>query len=131
MIQKAAETVVARLPDYVTKFIEAHRSAIYPRKLLEPGWGGHLTDEEVAYIQFHLLRDDKLAFKWGFRPAQKSRPEEAIRRVAVNGDPDIRKVNIALARPRKRPALAPVTDLGKLKNPCQGVGPRTTTALTW
>ena len=85
------------LPAHVAKFI----SALYPRKLLEPGWGGHLTDEEVAYIQFHLIRDDKLAFKWGFRPGQKSRPEEAIRRVAMHGDPDNRGANVTLARPRK------------------------------
>lgn len=103
------------LPDHVTEFIEAHRSAVYPRKLLEPGWGGQLTDEEVAYIQFHLLRNSKLAFKWGFRPGQKTRPEEAIHRVAMDGDCENRKVNMGLARPWKRPALPPVGDLSKLK----------------
>ena len=104
------------LPVDVTKFIEAHRSPIYPRKLSEPGWGGQVTDEEVAYLQFHLERDAKLAFGWGFRPGQKSRPEEAIRRVALAGDPDSRGVNFTLARPRKRTALPPEANLSKLKN---------------
>ena len=106
---------IEMLPDHITKFIEAHRSAIYPMKLLVPAWGGHLTDEEVTYIQFHLMRDAKLAYRWGFRPTQQSRPEEAVRRVAMDGDPDNRGVNMRLARPRKRPALAPVGELSKLK----------------
>lgn len=110
------KTADKKLPAHISKFIEAHRSAIYPRRLLEPGWAGQLTDEEVVYIQFHLMRDGKLAYRWGFRPAQQSRPEEAIRRVAMDGDPDTRRVNVALARPRKRAALAPAVDLSKLRN---------------
>ena len=116
MVRTTAPEKGDRLPQRVTEFVEAHRSAIYPRKLLVPGWGGQLADEEVEYIQLHLQRDAKLAYKWGFRPGQKSRPEEAIRRVALAGDPDSRRVNVALARPRKRVALAPVSDLSKLRN---------------
>ena len=90
------------LPPHVERYIEAHRSAIYSQKLLEPGWGGQLSDEEALFIQYHLARDDKVAFGWGFRPGQKTRPEDGIRRVAMSGDPDSRTVNMRLARPRKR-----------------------------
>ena len=70
-------------------------------RLLEPGWAGDLGDDELAYIQQELQRDKKLAYQWGFAPAQKTRPAEAIRRVAMDGDPDHRSINVPLARPRK------------------------------
>lgn len=71
------------------------------RRLLEPGWAGELAEGELAYIQRELLRDKALAYRWGFAPSAKTRPEAAIRRVAMWGDPDARSVNVALARPRK------------------------------
>ena len=70
-------------------------------RLLEPGWAGDLADDEVAFIQRELLADKQLAYRWGFAPAQKTRPLEAIRRVAMGGDPEHRNLNVALARPRK------------------------------
>ena len=51
------------LPGHVAKFIKAHCSAIYSRKPLVPGRGGQPTDEEVTYIQSHLQRDTRLAYK--------------------------------------------------------------------
>ena len=89
------------LPASVERFIEAHRSSSYPRMLLEPGWGGQLAEEEVLYIQDALFRDPVLCRRWGFRPGQKTRPEEGIRRVSRDGDPNGTAHNRALARPRK------------------------------
>ena len=88
----------------------------YDARLLEPGWAGQLVDDELAFIRAELFRDRKLAAGWGFRPGQKARPDEAIRRIAVDGDPDGTAHNRRLARPRKRGALAPAVDLSKLRN---------------
>ncbi len=71
-------------------------------RLLKPGWAGSLTDEELVTLQEHLQKDSWLAYKWGFRPSAKRRPEWAIRQVAMAGDPDRRAANVALAR-RKLP----------------------------
>ena len=71
--------------------------------LLEPGWAGDLGDDELSYIQPKLLGDLGMARRWGFRPGQKTRSEEAIRRVAMWGDPDSVALNRTLARPRKAP----------------------------
>ena len=73
-------------------------------RLLEPGWAGELADDELAYIQGELLTNKKRSYLWGFAPAQKTRPLEAIRRVAMDGDPERRSVNIPLARPRRAKA---------------------------
>jgi hypothetical protein len=70
-------------------------------QLKEPAWAGDLDDDEVHYIQTMLLADPRLARRWGFRPGQKTRSEEAIRRVAMWGDPDSVAHNRALAHPRK------------------------------
>jgi hypothetical protein len=69
-------------------------------KLLQPGWGGFLDDDELRYIQEKLKVDPSLSFTWGFRPGQKTRSESAIRRVAVHGDSDCRATNVKLARSR-------------------------------
>ena len=67
-------------------------------RMLEPGWAGELAPDELEFVQAELHRDKKLAFKWGFRPGAKRRPEWAIRQVAMWGDPDSRTTNVALAR---------------------------------
>ena len=92
------------------------RQAIPSSQLLEPGWAGQLDDDELVYIRAELFRDRKLAARWGFRPGQKTRPDEATRRVAMDGDPDGTAHNRGLARPRKRVALPPAVDLSKLRN---------------
>ena len=76
------------------------------QRLLKPGWAGELAEDELANIQGELLADKKLSYQWGFAPAQKTRPLEAIRRVAMDGDPERRSVNIPLARPRRAKAAA-------------------------
>ena len=79
-------------------------SGISDQRLLEPGWAGELAEDELAYVQRELLADKKVAHQWGFAPKQKTRPLEAIRRVAIAGDPERRSVNILLARPRRAKA---------------------------
>ena len=59
-------------------------------RLLEPGWAGELAEDQLANIQGELLADKKLSYLWGFAPAQQTRPLEAIRRVAMDGDLDRR-----------------------------------------
>ncbi len=63
-----------------------------------------MAEDQLANIQGELLADKKLSYLWGFAPAQKTRPLEAIRRVAMDGDPERRSVNIPLARPRRAKA---------------------------
>ena len=67
-------------------------------KLVEPGWAGELTDEELTYIQKRVFEEPMLAKLWGFRPSMKTRSELAIRRVAAHGDPEDRSLNRKLAR---------------------------------
>ena len=73
-------------------------------RLLEPGWAGDLVPDELEYLQAELHRHMKLAFKWGFRPGAKRRPEWGIRQVAMLGDPDSRSTNVALTH--RQTALA-------------------------
>jgi hypothetical protein len=72
-------------------------------KLLEPGWGGQLADDEVEFILSRLLSDPQLAYWWGFRPQTKRRSLEAIKAVAMWGSPDIRAENVKLVRPHQQP----------------------------
>ena len=67
-------------------------------RLLEPGWAGELAPDELEFLQSDLAKDKKLAFRWGFRPGTKRRPEWAIRQVALSGDPGSRSPNVDLAR---------------------------------
>ncbi len=93
------------------------------RMLLEPGWAGQLDDEELAYVQEKLKADDNLSSWWGFRPGQKSRPAEAIRRVAMDGSPAERTHNVRLARVRaERPKFGPESQLGSTKKNVQPPG---------
>jgi hypothetical protein len=75
-------------------------------KLLEPGWGGQLDDSELAFIQAKLNADEALSYWWGFRPKTKRRPVEAIKAVAMRGDPDVRARNMKLVRPHQHPIAA-------------------------
>lgn len=78
-------------------------------RLLGPGWAGEISDDEVVFIQDELLRDKKLAFQWGFAPSRRTRPADAIRRVALEGDPNHRNANVSLTRPDTRPDSRPQT----------------------
>ncbi|HZA25341.1 MAG TPA: hypothetical protein VFA32_22550 [Dehalococcoidia bacterium] len=75
-------------------------------KLLQPGWAGHLDEDELAFIVEHLKEDGALRLRWGIRPSWRRIPEEVVRRIAMEGDPDNQGHNRKLARPRQqsRPA---------------------------
>ena len=96
-----------------TKGSASGPAAAYPApagdaRLLEPGWAGELAPDELEYLLAELHQDKQLAFKWGFRPGAKRRPEWAIRQVAMWGEPDSRRSNVALARtprPLRLPAV--------------------------
>jgi hypothetical protein len=72
-------------------------------KLLQPGWGGQLDDSELEFILSKLQADPMLSYWWGFRPGVKRRPLEAIKAVAMSGDPVVRSHNVMLVRPHQRP----------------------------
>jgi hypothetical protein len=58
------------------------------RKLLEPGWGGELSDREVEYIQGELKRSRRLWRRWGYLGAMLKGvaiPAATIRRIAKHG----------------------------------------------
>jgi len=57
----------------------------YKRDLLEPGWAGELSPDELAYIKSELKKSPSLKRRWGFRPTAKRFFENHIRAVARNG----------------------------------------------
>ena len=73
--------------------------------MLEPGWPSELAPEELEFLQAELSKHKKLAFRSGFRPGAKRRPEWAIRQIAMWGDPESRSTNMELAR-RQMPSSA-------------------------
>lgn len=73
------------------------KTKIDPR-ILEPGFAGELAPDEFDYLVDDLHKDKKLAFQWGFQPRKKRRPEWAVRQVAEFGNPEVRTVNMQLAR---------------------------------
>ncbi len=78
---------------------------MFDDRLLGPGWAGEISDDEVSFIQRELLKDKRLAYLWGFAPARKTRPTDAIRRVAMEGDPEHRNANVPVARPPSHPRM--------------------------
>ena len=89
---------------------EGHRTlsgrwgaGMFDDRLLGPGWGGDISDDEVCFIQEELLKDKKLAYQWGFAPSKRTRPADAIRRVAMEGDAVHRNANVPLTRPQPNP----------------------------
>jgi len=58
------------------------------RRLLEPGWAGELSEEEVEYIQRELQRSRRLWRRWGYLGAMLKGvtiPAATIRRIAKHG----------------------------------------------
>jgi hypothetical protein len=94
--------VVTTLPKTANNDKPWHRYRREPNwKLSEPGWAGVLDDAELAYILAHLKDDASLRLWWGMRLSWKRIPEEVVRRVALEGDPDNQAYNCSLARPRR------------------------------
>jgi hypothetical protein len=69
----------------------------YRRKLLEPGWAGELSPDELAYIKSQLRQSPSLKRRWGFKPSAKRLSESRIRSVARNGLTANRKPVLASA----------------------------------
>jgi len=57
----------------------------YEKKLLEPGWAGELSPDELAHIRSCLQQSLSLKRRWGFRPSAKRLSESHIRAAARNG----------------------------------------------
>lgn len=57
----------------------------YQENLIEPGWAGELSPDELAYIKSQLKKSPSLKRRWGFRPTAKRLSESHIRDVARNG----------------------------------------------
>ena len=64
---------------------------LYQDNLIEPGWAGELTRNELAYIKSQLEKSPSLKRRWGFRPTAKRFSESHIRDVAMNGLPPRKK----------------------------------------
>jgi hypothetical protein len=63
----------------------------YQECLLEPGWAGELSRNELTYIKSELKKSPSLKRRWGFRPTAKRFSESHIRDVARNGLPPRKK----------------------------------------
>jgi len=59
--------------------------AFYCKRLLEPGWAGELSPDELAYIKSELKQSASLRRRWGFRPSARRLSESRIRAVASDG----------------------------------------------
>ena len=71
-------------------------------KLLEPGWAGELSLDELAYVKSQLKQSPSLKRRWGFRPSAKRLPANRIREVARDGLSGSKKpVSASAVRERK------------------------------
>jgi hypothetical protein len=76
-------------------------------KDLIPGYAGAVDEQQVAFIQEHLMSDDQLSYWWGWKSrGMKRRAVAAIERVAMLGDPESRAHNVKLVREAGRRAKA-------------------------
>lgn len=57
----------------------------YRDELLEPGWAGELSPEELSRIKSKLKKSPSLKRRWGFRPSAKRLSDSRIRAVAMYG----------------------------------------------
>jgi hypothetical protein len=69
----------------------------YKKKLLQPGWAGELTRDELTYIKSRLQQSPSLKRRWGFKPSAKRLVERRIRAVAIDGISAIQKPVLASA----------------------------------
>ena len=68
-----------------------------PLELLEPGMAGEIDDDQANYIRRHLKRSLTLAKWWGFSTKPR-RATLAIKRFALDGDPDDVAANVRLVK---------------------------------
>ena len=69
----------------------------YDKRILKPGWAGEPEPGEMEIITKRLVRDRRLAFRWGFTLPSSVQADWAILQVAMWGDPDWKALNSALA----------------------------------
>ena len=55
------------------------------QKLLQPGWAGDLSSEELAFIKSKLKADRRLRARWGLGRGTGRLNDEMIRKVAMDG----------------------------------------------
>jgi hypothetical protein len=68
-------------------------------KDLIPGYAGAVDEQQVAFIQEHLMSDEQLSYWWGWKSrGMKRRALAAIERVAMCGSPEDRALNVRLVR---------------------------------
>ena len=62
-------------------------------KLLEPGWAGEVSREELAHIKQKLFRDRRLRARWGFKRGTGRLSEEKIKLVALYGVEGLQEIH--------------------------------------
>jgi len=70
----------------------------FDKRILKPGWAGEPEPGEMEVITKRLIRDRRLASRWGFTLPNSKQTDWAILQVAMWGDPDWKGLNSALAR---------------------------------
>ena len=71
-----------------TRKNEAAVNSSWDKRLLEPGWAGHLSDSEIEFIRQEMKLQRSLWRKWGYKEAMLkgvSIPASTIRRIAIHG----------------------------------------------
>jgi len=69
----------------------------FDKRILKPGWAGEPEPGEMEVITKWLIRDRRLASRWGFTLPNSKQTDWAILQVAMWGDPDWKGLNSALA----------------------------------
>jgi len=69
------------------------------KKLLQPGWAGDLTKDELAFIKNALKKDRRLRAKWGLGRGTGRLNDEKIRKVALDGVEGLRETLSEPLRP--------------------------------
>ena len=68
----------------------------FDKRILRPGWAGEPESGEMEVLTKRLIRDRRMASRWGFTLDSKQ-ADWAILQVAMWGDPDWKVLNSALA----------------------------------
>jgi hypothetical protein len=95
-------------------------------KDLIPGYAGAVDEQQVAFIQEHLMSDDQLSYWWGWKSrGMKRRAAAAIERICMSGDPENRSHNVKLVREAGRRPKADCEDApAKVTKPQSAPPPR-------
>ena len=72
----------------------------FDKRILKPGWAGEPEPGEMEVLTKRLIRDRRLASRWGFTLPNSKQTDWAILQVAMWGDPNWKALNFALAHQR-------------------------------